>query len=41
MNENSKGAISAFSIGADGRLTLLNQEPVEVITEITVIFALQ
>jgi 6-phosphogluconolactonase len=27
VNENSKGAISAFSIGADGRLTLLNQEP--------------
>jgi 6-phosphogluconolactonase len=27
VNENDKGAVSAFSIGADGRLTLLNQEP--------------
>ena len=27
VNENDKGAVSAFSIGADGRLTLLNQTP--------------
>ena len=27
VNENPKGAVDAFAIGADGRLTLLNQEP--------------